>query len=46
VRGIGRLRAVDALITPTVPAAGNSNTPTIMIAKKAVEMSLTKSQAA
>jgi choline dehydrogenase-like flavoprotein len=39
VRGIGRLRIADASVMPTI-TSGNTNSPTLMIAEKAVDLIL------
>jgi choline dehydrogenase len=37
VRGIGRLRVIDASIMPTI-TSGNTNAPTVMIAERGAEL--------
>ena len=37
VRGVGRLRVVDASVMPTI-TSGNTNTPTIMIAERGADL--------
>ena len=39
VRGVGRLRVIDASVMPRI-TSGNTNSPTLMIAEKGVEMLL------
>jgi choline dehydrogenase len=39
VRGVGRLRVIDASVMPTI-TSGNTNTPTAMIAEKGADMVL------
>jgi choline dehydrogenase-like flavoprotein len=44
VRGVGRLRIVDASVMPRI-TSGNTNSPTLMIAEKGAEMLLNDSHA-
>ena len=41
VRGIGRLRVIDASIMPTI-TSGNTNSPTVMIAERGAEIVLSE----